>query len=79
MYIVYCRCTCTHSSEVGVIKVAPLTEGCVVAEGGVVTAVIGHHTTQPVLRGRRITHDTMEYLQQRGREGGSTCMHNVQH
>ena len=42
-----------------------------VAEGGVVMAIVGHHTTKPVLSGGRITHDTMEYLEgRRGQDRG---------
>ena len=51
-----------HNSEVGVIEEAPLPEHSVVAEGAVVMAVVGYHATQPVLRGGRITHDSVEHL-----------------
>ena len=38
-----------------------------VAEGAVVMAIVGHHTTQPVLRGGGIAHHSMEHLV------GDTC------
>ena len=44
----------SYLPELGVIEVDPLPEGAVVGEGGVVSAVVGHHARQLVLIGRRL-------------------------
>ena len=56
-----------HSSEVGVVKEAPLSEDSVIAEGAVVMAIVGHHPTETVLCGASLTHHPVEDLE-RGRE-----------
>ena len=59
-----------HGSEVGVVKEAPLSEDSVVAEGAVVMAVVGHHTTETVLLGAGLTHHSVEYLRLGAGRGG---------
>ena len=59
-----------HGSEVGVVKEAPLSEDSVVAEGAVVMAVVGHHTTETVLLGPGLTHHSVEYLRLGAGRGG---------
>ena len=59
-----------HGSEVGVVKEAPLSEDGVVAEGAVVMAVVGHHTTETVLLGPGLTHHSVEYLRLGAGRGG---------